>query len=188
MADHGVWFKLWCSAVDDPDLSNLDVADFGRWAKLGAITREHGQDGRLVIRPPAKGLCTALQVPEYETLKAVLHRLPNVQIESVSDETILIVTFRNWARYQADYSTPRVRRFRERETAKKRREEKRSNPPNPLSQGGIELGSRNGQPDAEVCWHECPPCETAHKGTLAYRPACPASPGIGTPPPGWSDT
>src|SRR3990167_4705339 len=44
MADQGVWFKLWCSALADPDLSNLCLEDFARWAILGTYIKAHGTE------------------------------------------------------------------------------------------------------------------------------------------------
>jgi hypothetical protein len=42
MADQGRWFKLWCDSDDDDVLDALDVADFGRWCKLGIHVKKHG--------------------------------------------------------------------------------------------------------------------------------------------------
>ena len=126
MADLGRWFKLWCSSLNDPALTNLSLADFGRWAKLGALVKEQGTEGRLQLYPPAGALCSQLDLPSFQAVIECARKLPHV---SVSDETNPIVTFHNWAKYQGDYSTPRVRRYRQSETPKKRREEKRREVP-----------------------------------------------------------
>ncbi len=125
MADQGIWWKLWCSALDDPDLDNLDLADFGRYCKMGAFIKRQGQTGSIVLAPPARALCATFQVPDFNALIAAISRLPNVIVTAVSSETNATVTIKNWLKYQGDYSTERVRKFRARETPKKRREEMR---------------------------------------------------------------
>lgn len=127
MADQGLWFKLWCAADDDPDLDNLDLADFGRFCKLGIRVKSQGNAGTLTIRPPARTLCAKFQVADFDALVMAFQRLPHVTVRraegDVSTETGLVVSFHNWLRYQGDFSTPRVRQFRVRETAKRRGEE-----------------------------------------------------------------
>ncbi len=123
MSDQGLWFKLWCSSLDDPDLDNLDIADFGRWCKLGALVKRHGHNGTLAIRPPARGLCSMFQVETFAGLIDALRRLPGVNFPSVADETLVMFQFANWLKFQGDLSTVRVQRFRA--MKRLRREEKR---------------------------------------------------------------
>lgn len=134
MSDQGRWFKLWVSALSDPDLSNLGIDDFGRWCKLGAYMKAHGTDGTLKILPPARTLCAYMQVVTMEELLACISRFPNCQIRHDDGVTINVtnafsVTWRNWRKYQVDSSAERMRRKRYRDavdvTPKKRREEKR---------------------------------------------------------------
>lgn len=129
MADQGVWFKLWTSALGDPDLDNLDIADFGRWAKLGTYIKAQGTSGTLVLRPPSRTLCSKLQVKHFDELIAAFHRFPHCDLRrdkcNVSGETIITVSFHNWPKYQGDLSTNRVRKFREMKRSKRRREERR---------------------------------------------------------------
>ena len=129
MADQGVWFKLWISALADPDLANLSLEDFARWAILGTYIKAHGTDGMLRLTAPARALSGLLQVGDFVALQEVFLRLPNVRVEkdnsTVSCETILTVSLRNWAKYQGDYSTFRVRKMREMKRSKRRGEEKR---------------------------------------------------------------
>ena len=136
MADQAVWYKLWCSALMDPALSNLDIADFGRWAKLGMLIKQQGTDGTVLLQSPGRQLCSTFQVDNFSLLQVMLHRLPGLNIATTDDTvtgvTSLTVTLRKWSKYQGDNSQPRVARFRERVTAKKRREEKRREvPPKP---------------------------------------------------------
>lgn len=142
MADQGLWFKLWCSADDDPDLDNLDIADFGRWCKLGTFVKRHGTAGSLEIRPPARALCARLQVPHYDALMVTLTRFPHVTVRransDVPGETTAVVSFDNWSRYQGDYSTPRTQRWRRsqeraRGEEKRREETRREVPPSDAS-------------------------------------------------------
>lgn len=129
MADNGKWFKLWVSCLIDSDLSNLDIADFGRWAKFGAYLKAHGEEGNLVIKKPARELLFMFQVSNYEEVLLCIKRFPNCTIkECVSEcqnETIATVTWENWHKYQGDMSTERVRKFRQVKRSKKRGEKKR---------------------------------------------------------------
>jgi len=130
VADLSRWFKLWCAAVHDPDLDNLDIADFGRWAKLGAIIKEQGTNGKIKIISPARLMCASLQVASFEHLVETIKKLPNIIVSNETLGNVLFtIEFRNWLKYQEDISTDRVRKFRSKnvsnETAKKRGEEKR---------------------------------------------------------------
>jgi uncharacterized phage protein (TIGR02220 family) len=129
LSDQGTWFKLWISALHDPDLSNLSLEDFARWAILGTYIKAHGTEGKLTVRAPARSLCDLFRVTDLASLRDAFHRLPNVVEEmqkcNGEGETILSVSLRNWARYQGDYSTYRVRKFREMKRSKRRGEEKR---------------------------------------------------------------
>lgn len=130
MADLGTWWKLWVSSLDDPDLDNLDIADFGRWAKFGAFVKSQGTSGGIVLTPPCRQLCSMFQVPDFEHLISTLERFPHAsmrrEISSVSGETVAAFQFDNWAKYQGDFSTHRVRQFREVKRSKRRGEEKRT--------------------------------------------------------------
>ena len=129
MADLGIWWKLWISALDDPDLDNLDIADFGRWAKFGAFVKAQGTDGGIVLSAPSRQLCAMFQLPDFDAVIATLQRFPHADMRrdksNVSGETTVKFQFHNWPKYQGDLSTPRVRRFREMKRSKRRREEKR---------------------------------------------------------------
>ena len=132
MADQGIWFKLYCSAIDDPDLDNLDISDFGRWCKLGAFIKRHGTDGELTITPPARALCAMFQVADFEQLIDRFNVLPHINLRraecSVAGETNATVSFANWMKYQGDLSTQRVRKYRQMKRSRgeeKRGEEKR---------------------------------------------------------------
>lgn len=117
MADSFSWFKLWLAAITDQDLDNLEIGDFGRWAKLGPYIKAHGTNGSIVLPAPAKVLCAMLQVPDFEALQVALHRLPGLEIMhgkvTVTDQRYISVTFRNWHKWQGDVSRERVRKFRE---------------------------------------------------------------------------
>ena len=80
MADQGRWFKLWGESLSDPDLSNLSVADFGRWAKFGVYLKVHGNDGTIVLTPPARQLLAMLELDTFRALEACFLLFPNCQI------------------------------------------------------------------------------------------------------------
>jgi hypothetical protein len=145
-ADQGLWWKLWASALDDPDLDNLDIADFGRFCKLGAFVKRHGQAGVVAIRGPARALCTTFQVVDFDAFHVALQRLPSIKVRRdnglVAGETVLTVAFDNWWKYQGDLSTPRVRRHRQ--VKRSRGEEKRREENPPLNPPEIDRHFRNG--------------------------------------------
>lgn len=130
MADQGRWFKLWVGARRDPDLAALSKEDYANWCILGTYLKENGTDGFTSLAAPAIALQRAMEIDGYEALVTVLKKLPNCTIYEeqnslVTNVTILTVTWKNWRKYQGDFSSDRVDKFRARETAKKRREEKR---------------------------------------------------------------
>ena len=165
MADQGQWFKLWCSADDDPDLSALSLEDFARWVKLGMYIKRHGTSGTVTFRKSAEIQRQKFCVKTDADVISVLKRLPNCSFQehensTVTGVTILTVTFTNWHKYQGDNSLERVRRFRARVTPKKRREEKRKNGPalsEPVTDRGVEKcassnasGSEQPQPEMDL--------------------------------------
>lgn len=144
MADQGKWFKLWVTSIDDPELENLELDDWARWAKLGAYIKSHGKDGRIRFSHPYRKLLNMFRVHEIETAKQVLNRFPNVHVgerrNTVSTETnetvSLEIEYTNWLKYQGDFSSDRVRRFRDKkrhhetvQEEKRREKEEKRNPP-----------------------------------------------------------
>ena len=122
MSDQGVWFKLWIGADEDPVLGDFSLEDFGRWCKFGLYLKKHGTGGVVELKPPCLALQNKFKVASFYDVLTVLQMFPNC---SVTGETNVIVTWKNWSKYQGDNSTSRVRKWRENVTAKKRREEKR---------------------------------------------------------------
>jgi len=178
MAEQGRWFKLWCSALTDPNLSELNIDDFGRWCKLGAYIKEHGENGEIVLIYPARNFCFLMQIPLFHDIQTTLHQLPNITVSiTVSDETkepvSCSIKMKNWFKYQGDYSTNRVKRFRKKllfqngqnVTAKKRREETRreDNPIVPLKRDNgfdifwKEYPKKIGKGAAEKIWDKIKP-------------------------------
>ena len=130
LSDQGRWFKLWCSAPDDQDLDNLNIADFGRYCKLGTYTKEHGENGVVTLKPPSRALVAKMQLPDFCSMILCLKTFPHVTLEgdaklTVSPATSVIVTFHNWLKFQGDFSTYRVRKMREMKRSKRRGEERR---------------------------------------------------------------
>lgn len=130
MAENGRWFKLWTTVITDPDLSNLSLENFARWCKLGAYIKLHGDNGKVKIQDSIM-VRAMFQVDLFEHLISAFRALPNIIIESVTDVTVVNVTFKNWQKYQGDFSNDRVKKHRESKSytgnglEEKRREEKR---------------------------------------------------------------
>lgn len=110
------------SALDDPHLDNLEIAQFGRWCKLGAFVKKHGTDGKITLSPPCRALVAKMQVACFNDMIVCFEEMPNI---TVSGETSKVVSFNNWLKYQGDFSTERVRQFRIRKRSKRRGEERR---------------------------------------------------------------
>lgn len=130
MADQGKWFKLWVGARRDSHLGALSKEDFANWCLLGMYLKEQGCEGLTSHSAPAPALKKAMEIDDYEQLISVLKKFPNCVVEekqnpAVTGVTIINVTWKNWQKYQGDFSGDRVRKFRANVTAKKRREEKR---------------------------------------------------------------
>jgi hypothetical protein len=92
--------------------------------------KRHGSQGRVVFKKNANILREKFRLKSDADVILVLRSFPNCTVEEKQDKdahsvTALTVTFTNWNKYQGDNSLERVRRFRERVTPKKRREEKR---------------------------------------------------------------
>lgn len=124
MSDQKKWFKVWSSILTDPGFQNIRLEDVGRWTLLGCLICQQGENGKLVIIPPASGILFLFKVDTIENLKRVLLVLPNVQITPpLNDNGNFIVSFRKWFKYQVDSTAyDRVKRSR----YKRRGEEKRS--------------------------------------------------------------
>ncbi len=108
----------------------LDIADFGRWAKLGAYIKEHGDNGEITLNEPARVIVSMLQVSSFQGVFEAVKRFKNVTVSLETNAPVSIyIKYDNWHKYQGDFSSERVRKFRSKkaqnETPKKRGEEKR---------------------------------------------------------------
>lgn len=128
MSDHKKWFKVWATILLDPHFVNLSLEDVGRWTRLGALMVSQGDNGKLVLCPPAKAFVLAMECDTFEATIEALKRLPNVYIsvtheEGKFDNGKTFVYMRNWFKYQVDSTAyERIKRSR----YKRRGEEKRS--------------------------------------------------------------
>ena len=136
MGDQGRWFKLWVSSPDDPDLDNLPIEGYGRWAKFGAYLKEHGTNGVVSLSPPCRILQAKFQVESFEAVMTCIRQFPNCAVAPATNPGVsFTIEWKNWQKYQGDHSTDRVRAWRHQnrtnETPKKRGEEnkKRVTPP-----------------------------------------------------------
>ena len=126
MADIGKWFKLWASALDDPDLDNLDIADFGRWAKFGTHLKEQGKEGEITLTEPSRSLLAKLQLNDFNALILCIKKFPHVTVSTETNGTVSCnVKWQNWHKYQGDFSTNRVRKFRAKNDKMKRSKRRR---------------------------------------------------------------
>lgn len=122
VADQGKWFKLWCTALSDAALEDLTPHEWYCWARLGCYIKAHGDTGTVTFVSPAYALTALFHVPTFGAAIAIVRRFPHCILEEgkslVSGETNVIVslkiTYMNWLKYQGDYSTGRVRKFRAR--------------------------------------------------------------------------
>jgi len=170
MGDQGRWFKLWCTAPGDPELSLLANSDYGCWCKFGTYLKVHGNQGKITLRKPSEPriihpLQTDFQVDAFEEILAVIKRFPNC---TVADETFspvsFSVTWHNWLKEQGDFSSERVRKHRDRKRTsivadetvprvrERRGEEKRREETTPPSKstGGTRGGSAATIPGTEA--------------------------------------
>jgi uncharacterized phage protein (TIGR02220 family) len=126
MADQHKWFKLWFTALSDPDLQLLPPAHRWAWAALGAYTKVHGSRGRVAVNPANASLLSAMGVPA-DDLRAVVSTFPNVCISEFTEEVTsrnggFIVTWANWSKYQEDTTrAERAQTWRNKRRGDKRR-------------------------------------------------------------------
>jgi hypothetical protein len=80
LADQKRWFKVWTSILLDPAMNSLELADVGRWVRLGALTAAVGESGSLAFQSGTSSLLTALGVTTLAEAKCVLARLPGVYV------------------------------------------------------------------------------------------------------------
>lgn len=130
MGDQGRWFKLWITAPADPHLGNLSLEDFARWCLFGVYMKVHGTDGVVTLQPPMTALQNSFRVHDADDVITTIKKFPNCTVAPVTNSPVsLQVEWKNWHKYQGDFSTDRVRRWRKEkrqsETPKKRREETR---------------------------------------------------------------
>lgn len=159
MADQGKWFKLWVSALSDAALEDLNPHEWYCWARLGAYIKAHGIDGTITFVSPAYALTSLFRVETFGAAIAMIRRFPNCVIEegksSVSSSCFTIVSikvnYQNWLKYQGDYSTGRVRKFRQRkrqsETPQEEKRGEETKSPSPKGSPSNGTG-RSAPPDA----------------------------------------
>lgn len=122
MADKIPWCKFWHSCLSDPDLEELELHQWARWARLIIFVRGHGDNGKLHLEPPARALQNTLRVPSYSELIKVICMFKNVSLAVTRQDTLLdtkneplhayFMTVKNWYKYQGDDSKERVRKWR----------------------------------------------------------------------------
>lgn len=150
MGDQGRWFKLWTTAPADPHLGNLSLEDFARWCLFGIYMKVHGTDGTVTLTPPVTALQQLFRVSTPEDVFNIIRKFPNCNGTPVTTPTVTVdVEWKNWLKYQGDYSGDRVARWRKKTrhavTPKTRRDEKRREenitPPTPTPSADWKLNS-----------------------------------------------
>ena len=130
MADKIPWCKFWTSCLTDPDLENLELHQWARWARLIIFLRAHGDNGKMRLDPPAISLQNTLRVRSYDELLEVIKLFKNVTLtpllhlplseplqkplqEPLHEPLQAYFMFcKNWYKYQQESSVERVRKHR----------------------------------------------------------------------------
>jgi hypothetical protein len=113
MSDQGRWWKLWVTAPYDPDLGSLSLENFARWCLFGVYLKVHGTDGIVRLSPPAFPVVSLLRVRTFDEVIGVLQEFPNCRVTPVTNATVTYeIEWRNWRKYQGDFSGDRVRKHR----------------------------------------------------------------------------
>src|SRR5262245_51233004 len=127
MADQLRWFKVWTTILLDPGMAAMDLADIGRWARLGALATAVGERGILDFTQDGNALLATLKVGDLEAAKCALLRLPGVHFEEGKNRYGgITVTFKNWRKYQLDSTVAfRMKTLRAKRRGEERRVDKR---------------------------------------------------------------
>lgn len=127
MPDHKKWFKVWTSVLTDVSFNDIGLEDIGRWMLLGAMISEHGNGGKITIKPPAKMMLNLFRDVSISALKVSLKRLPNVHLEEgLNDNDTFTVIIKNWRKYQVDSTSyERLKRSRSKRRGEENREEEK---------------------------------------------------------------
>lgn len=121
MADQRPWWKLWVSALEDPDLKALSLENWARWARLGAFVKMHGECGSVRVPFDGRSLRECMRISDVRggergwlSLLSVVRMLPGVTliVEGHARQQVAIIIFRNWKKYQDDNSAERTRKWR----------------------------------------------------------------------------
>src|SRR5215475_11810965 len=103
MADQLRWFKVWTTILLDPGMASMELADLGRWVRLGALATAVGDVGSVEFTADADGLLATLKVDTLEDAKRALCRMPGVHFEEGKNRYGgITVTFKKWRFYQID--------------------------------------------------------------------------------------
>lgn len=135
MADQKKWFKVWSSILLDPHHMNMTLENVGRWVRLGAMMVSQGENGRLLLIPPATHFVVAMNCPNFEQAMEVLKGIPNVCIDVCNEEGKsghgeIIVTMKNWYKYQVDSTHAERKKWaRYKRRGEESRKEKSKNTP-----------------------------------------------------------
>ena len=126
MADKIPWCKFWHSCLSDPDLEELELHQWARWARLVIFLRGHGDNGKMKLEPPARALQNVLRVGSYAELIEVIKLFKNMSLLVThadalhkplhETELCYMIVCRNWYKYQEESSKQRVKKWRDKRT------------------------------------------------------------------------
>lgn len=137
IADKIPWCKFWTSCLTDPDLEDLELHQWARWARLIIFLRAHGEAGKMKLIAPALSLQRTMRVPSYGELLEVIKLFHNVTLTPLSHTPIGVtandtsqqpshetlqsyfVSCKNWWKYQQDSSKERTRKWRHKKSVTK---------------------------------------------------------------------
>lgn len=158
--------------LDDPHFQELELADIGRWALLGAMLASVGSKGRLQSPPGARRLREVLRFDTVDALRTGLRTLPNVLVEEGKNRHgDFVVTMAKWNKYQVDTTqaarakASRSKRRGEEKRGDERREDKK-HPPVVPPQGDLAFETfwtaypkhqQVGKGKAETAWRKVRP-------------------------------
>jgi len=121
MADNGLWIKLWTDAGTDEKTAPLTNEEWGFLTRLWMYIKKEGDSGTITIHERAVPVFGWCHVSGYDEFLKMLDQISifftNINVSSAFHVTIseryITVSFPKWLKRQGDWSTGRVRKFRQ---------------------------------------------------------------------------
>jgi len=108
------WFRLYSEMIDDPKIGTLSDSEFRLWVEILCLACQSGDSGNthLTVTETEWKLRKAVSV----TVKELLHRGIVTFLKRSDGKETLCVPKWNKRQFQSDTSTPRVQKFRKKQT------------------------------------------------------------------------